>query len=157
MDPLSALAGVVGLTDAASRTGSKIFTLINTWRNAPRELHSIREDVSVANEFLRNLGAITQVIIKEGNININVNESLERCLISTQSILTDLEKNLDYVSSSGDPVKNEVVGEEKSKSDNSAEIRKSRWLRRRTAIISLQAQLKRSFAMILERLLSNNV
>lgn len=44
-DPLSAIAGVIGLADVAARTSSLVWRLVVQWRDAPAQLLLLQEDL----------------------------------------------------------------------------------------------------------------
>ena len=54
-DPLSAIAGVVGISGAALNASSALFDLIHTINNAPKEVSSISNDIGDIQSVISNL------------------------------------------------------------------------------------------------------
>jgi hypothetical protein len=48
---MEAALGVIGATDVAIRTSSKLWALSREWRDAPADLHNLRDDVTRAERF----------------------------------------------------------------------------------------------------------
>jgi len=48
---MEAIAAVVGITEATIRTTSKLWKLSNAWRDAPADLHRLRDDLSRTEHF----------------------------------------------------------------------------------------------------------
>jgi len=46
---------VVGVTDVAVRASSKLWTLSSAWRDAPMDLHNLRDDLTRTERFFREI------------------------------------------------------------------------------------------------------
>ena len=55
MDPLSIIAAVVGVADVAGRTSNSIWRLCDAGRDAPRDVHELRDELTRASEFFSGL------------------------------------------------------------------------------------------------------
>jgi len=45
------IAATIGVIDVTTRTSSHVWKLCNNWKDAPRELHHLRDDMVRTHEF----------------------------------------------------------------------------------------------------------
>jgi hypothetical protein len=56
-------AAILGVTDIAARTGSKIWSLSHAWLDAPDDFHRLRDDITRTQQFFGE--------VKEGTLGLN--------------------------------------------------------------------------------------
>jgi hypothetical protein len=48
---MESVAAVIGITEATVRTASKLWKLTNAWRDAPEDVHRLRDDITRTQQF----------------------------------------------------------------------------------------------------------
>jgi len=73
------VVAVAGLTDIAARTGSKLWSLSGAWRDAPDDLHRLRDDMVRTQQFFGEIkeGAFALCMESLGSRSISMAEEKE--------------------------------------------------------------------------------
>ncbi|KAL2073010.1 hypothetical protein VTL71DRAFT_10334 [Oculimacula yallundae] len=161
MDPFSLVVGLVGLSDAATRTASTLFQLVDAWRDAPRDVHHLRDSVVSVGEFFARVHHeldehITCGHYSESTYVLQTSNKLLLDLKIAQKVLEQIDQILDFVGST-DRVAGKSLKSELPPDETARKLRKDRWLRRRGALLKLQKSLTEIQSTIFEGLLSMNV
>ena len=119
MDPLSALSGILGIADIATRASSKIWHLIEEWQDAPAQLQLLQQEIRESRDLLEYLRTACDALRTHAS---NSSTSIITQLVASQLehvrlAWTDLDRILDSVS--------------ETTSTSGIRIRKDRWIRQR--------------------------
>ena len=125
-DPLSVIAGVVGLLEVGARCGKHLCCLIQDFRHAPDELFALSNEVNDLSVVLMEVESVCQSM---QNANINpksrIVDALATHLDRARSMLAELETLINLLSPTG-----------------SVKVRRLVWLKKRTQTRKLQEGLK---------------
>ncbi|KAG8527395.1 uncharacterized protein KY384_007547 [Bacidia gigantensis] len=99
MDPLSVIAGVVGISGAAIKASDTLFELVDSVRNAPAEITAISKDTHAFRDVISSLDislkdrTVTSVISEDENLTEAI-QKLEKPLANCQNILKEVDGKL---------------------------------------------------------------
>jgi hypothetical protein len=100
---------VAGITDIAARTGSKLWSLSNAWRDAPDDLHRLRDDLTQTHHFFGEVKEGTSTSSYRGfsrkdDEGVDAQTDLQRLLGEGTDILQRIEAIIDkLIQVSGQP------------------------------------------------------
>jgi len=125
-DPLSILAGVAGLVDIAARTSSQVLRLIAEWKDAPKQIYFLSEEIHMSQRIAQQLKTLCELLVEQNptqipGCDIAINIQLNRA----KPVWAELGDILQSV-------RNPVTGK----------VCKGIWMRRASSVVSLQGKLR---------------
>src|SRR5512140_480248 len=90
-------AAIIGVSEVAIRTTSKLWKLSNAWREAPEELHRLRDDLSRTQQFFDEVrhNSISATFSRSWNEESPTQAELRRLLLEGSRILEKIEDVVD--------------------------------------------------------------
>ncbi|KAF2489235.1 hypothetical protein BU16DRAFT_544640 [Lophium mytilinum] len=127
-DPLSAIAGVVGILDVAARTSSQVWKLIEAWRNAPTQILDLSEEIHTSRRVSTQLQTMCDALkgVSESDPFVEI---LAAQIDTARTICVSLDAILQSIGSTSP--------------DTRRRIRKEKWLQAKSKVADLQSQLAR--------------
>ncbi|KAK5653204.1 hypothetical protein OQA88_9102 [Cercophora sp. LCS_1] len=145
---MEAVAAVIGIADVTIRTSSKLWALCNAWREAPSDLHRLRDDLTRTELFFAET--------REGLVSTSPQAGLNE-----KVILLDLKRLLDQgglvIQEVEDIVDQLWDGTASSPSDVLNARRKLTWLKNATKINKLRKELGTVLSAVCRVLVVQNV
>jgi len=68
-------AAAIGITEATARVSVGIWKLCDIWREAPKEVHRLRDELARAHEFL---GSVREKVVQDPGTSLATDESSQR-------------------------------------------------------------------------------
>ena len=138
--PLELIAAAVGVVEVTARSSSKAWKLCAKWKDAPREVYSLRDDLDRAGTFfsLVRHGLDNNFSDPNDPSRVKLVEELHALIKKGQAVLTNLEAVIDTVLEARPGGKGEIDEQ------NETELRKKyrlMWLRRYNTAKTLKASL----------------
>ncbi|KAF2805404.1 ankyrin [Mytilinidion resinicola] len=127
-DPLSGIAGVVGLLDVATRTSSQVWKLIEAWRSAPTQILDLSEEIHTSRRVISQLQTACDTVTDVTEFDPFI-EVFTTQIDIARTVCMGLESILQSISGTS--------------LDSRRRIRKERWLQARSKVADLQSQLGR--------------
>jgi hypothetical protein len=126
IDPLSTISRIASLIDITARTSSQLLGLIAEWKDAPKQVHFLSEEISMSRQIAQQLKYLCHTLEEE---------NCSRVQGFTEAIITRLNR--------AKPVRAELEEILKSVRDPvPSKIHKERWLRKAKRVVSLQGKLR---------------
>jgi hypothetical protein len=126
MDSLSMISGMVGLIDITARTSSQLLGLIAEWKDAPKQVYFLSEEVSMSRQIAQQFKDLCHTLEEENCSRVQgFIEAIITQLNRAKPVWAELEEIL-----------RSVRGPVPSK------IHKERWLRKANRVVSLQGKLR---------------
>jgi hypothetical protein len=125
-DPLSTIASVAGLIDIAARTSSQVLRLITEWKDAPKQIYFLSEEINMSQQIAQQLKELCDTLAEHnfGQIrgcDIAINIQLNRA----KPVWAELGEILQSVRG---PV--------------TSKVHKGTWMRKASRVVSLQGKLR---------------
>lgn len=125
-DPLSAIAGIAGLIDITARTSSQILQLIDDWKDAPRQVHFLAEEINMSQHVSQQLKDLRCVLVRHNVDRLHqYDTALNVQLDRVKPVWAELAEILASVKG---PVANK--------------LRKGKWMRKASRVAYLQGKLR---------------
>lgn len=151
MDPISFLASVLGIADVAGRTSSMIWQLCGTWRDAPEDVHELRDSLIRANEFFlgirRGLETEHQRATRTSGWDDETSRELDELLRRSEAVMKEVQGLLDRLLDGTNPPDVESL----------AKRRKLQWLKERGRASQLRHRLQELMFRICGAFMSINL
>ncbi len=155
-------AAVLGITDAAVRTSSKLWELSSAWRDAPSDLRSLRDDLAHTERFFMEIQEHLEDVRvwgspKEPGGNVGTDNpqcELDRLISKGSIVLRRIEDMVDGLSVQ-DGTTNTQTSDQKI--EELGKRRKFLWLRQTRRVAKSRKDLERIRASICQFLISHNV
>jgi len=139
-DPLSIIASVAGLLDIAARTSAGVIQLIEDWKDAPKQVHFLSEEINMSQQVAQQLKDLCDTLDEHSFNNMRGSAiAIMTQLNRAKPVWTELEELVQSVRISA-----------KSKINN------ARWLRKAGRVVALQVKLREIRLSTLEILAIHN-
>jgi len=139
-DPLSIIASIAGLLDIAARTSAGVIQLIADWKDAPKQVHFLSEEISMSQQVAQQLKDLCDTLDEHSFNNMRGSAiAIMTQLNRARPVWTELEELVQSVRIST-----------KSKINN------ARWLRKAGSVVALQVKLREIRFSTLEILAIHN-
>lgn len=153
---MEVLGAVVTITSATIRTTSAVWSLCETWREAPEELHRLLEDLRRAQQFFSE----TQEGLKQSSrLGLGSKTAASAQIDNLHQLLTD---GANVIRDIGNLVNRLRKGDdgggwEKLKLEEVGKRRRAMWLRQTWKVARLRKRLKQVTVSLCHLLLAQNV
>lgn len=125
-DPISAVASIAGLIDIAARTSSQALKLIDDWKDAPRQIYFLAEEMKMSQQIAQQLKYLCDALASQNVTQLHgFDTTLNVQLNRAKPVWVELR---DILQSVKDPVKGKLC--------------RSRWMRKASRVVSLQSKLR---------------
>ncbi|CZR64918.1 uncharacterized protein PAC_14818 [Phialocephala subalpina] len=124
-NPLSAIASIAGLIDIAAETSSQVLQLIHDWKDAPKQIHFLSQEINISRQIAHQLIELRDLLANH-NVNqlLSYDTALSVQLNRAKPVWAELE---------------EILGSVKS---SDSKLCKAKQMRKGSRVVSLQGKLR---------------
>jgi hypothetical protein len=148
-------AATIGITEVVVRSTSKLWTLTGAWRDAPTDLHHLRDELAHTETFLeevqQNLDSAQLRGLLQGS-----QQELDRLIGSGTDVLRRIEAVVDDLLAGGDGIHTSTRSN-KQPLEDLGKRRKLLWLRRSHRVLRWRKEMRTIRASICQLLISHQV
>jgi hypothetical protein len=108
---MEAIAGIVGIAEGAARAGSKLWQLTASWRDAPRDVHQLRDDLDRTSGFYNEIRqGIENTYGQLGEMQPQLKRELHWLVDDGYRHILELERIIDRIQAASGTDRNRGIG-----------------------------------------------